>query len=146
VRIQQKACIVCGCEILAEPYLYCSNCGIRYHDYPWVNAPQGDTVPRDTLEVAQPETHTVQGADGVVRKWYPGTDSGSWTPCGPLPDGQWCVCVRGHAGAHLVATSSASTAPPAAQPAATGERKCPACQHANHDDAPVCADCGCEAL
>ena len=33
-----------------------------------------------------------------------------------------------------------------AQPAATGERKCPACQHANHDDAPVCADCGCEAL
>ena len=32
------------------------------------------------------------------------------------------------------------------QPAATGERKCPACQHANHDDAPVCADCGCEAL
>jgi hypothetical protein len=29
----------------------------------------------DTLEIAQPETHTVQGADGVVRKWYPGTDA-----------------------------------------------------------------------
>jgi hypothetical protein len=52
----------------------CVHCG--YKVVPAQPAATGEGAPYfDTLEIAQPETHTVQGADGVVRKWYPGTDA-----------------------------------------------------------------------
>lgn len=59
------------CDALAATEV-CPRCevGLGHEGYPCPSPATGETVPHyDTLEIAQPETHLILGADGVVRTW-----------------------------------------------------------------------------